>query len=148
MFDGFDGFDGCWTEPGVVLGGRWGSLVFSAVRIFRIAPLHPMCTHQAAEASCVNSNRSIRTGLRQRATAQHRREKIPALCNLGRGGSGMDSLGDFVDVDAEAVMIGPFSAFHTKACLAVAAARPTVGAVGKAVSFCFRCCSFTYFCSV
>lgn len=38
---------------------------------------------------------------------------------------GVESLGDLV----EAVMIGPFSAFHTKACLAVAAARPTVGAV-------------------
>ena len=71
-----------------------------------------------------------------------------AVAGTGQWVNGMESLGDFVDVDAEAVMIGPFSAFHTKACLAVAAARPTVGAVGKAVSFCFRCCSFTYFCSV
>ena len=140
--------DRAWGSAGRTL-GVFGCLWFS--QRFAYFALHhctPCAQHQAAEASCVNSNRSIRTGLRQRATAQHRREKIPALCNLGRGGSGMDSLGDFVDVDAEAVMIGPFSAFHTKACLAVAAARPTVGAVGKAVSFCFRCCSFTYFYSV
>ena len=64
----------CWEDVGV--------FGFSLVSV-RLLLDHHYIPHQAAKASCVNSNRSIRTGLRQRATA-HRRERKSAKIGKSR----------------------------------------------------------------